>query len=65
MDHYPKIGDTVKILNDIGKELADDKYGEVIARDGEYIDIRLNKSNVVVERYICELELISQAVEND
>lgn len=65
MDHYPKIGDTVKILNDIGKEFDDDRIGEVIGRDGEYIDIRLKKSNVLIERYICELELISQAVKND
>lgn len=56
MDRYPKIGERVLILNDIGIEFVADKEGEVIERDGEYILIQLDKSCVVVERYICELE---------
>ena len=56
MNRYPEVGEKVRILNDIGIDFIDDKEGEVIYRDGEYIMIKLDKSCVVVERYPCELE---------
>lgn len=56
MDRYPDIGERVRILNDIGIEFVDDKEGEVIKRNGEYIYIQLDKSCIIIERYICELE---------
>ena len=44
MDRYPEIGEKVRILNDIGIEFVDDKEGEVIKRNGEYVYIQLDKS---------------------
>lgn len=56
MNRYPEIGETVKILDNIGADLENDRVGTVESRDGEYIFVRLNKSGVLCERYPCELE---------
>lgn len=58
MNRYPEIGETVKILDDIGINLKNDRIGTVESRDGEYILVKLNKSGVLCERYLCELEKV-------
>jgi hypothetical protein len=50
-----KKGMQVRILNDIGKELADDRIGTIEKVDGAYIYIKLDKSKAVVERYPNEI----------
>ena len=56
MNRYPKVGEKVKIMNDIGKDFVDDMIAVVESRDGEYIYVRTLKKRVLIERYICELE---------
>lgn len=58
MNRYPRIGEAVRILNSIGDDLANDRVGVVVDRDGEYVLIQLDMSEVLVERYPCELEPI-------
>mgnify|MGYP003113971734 CR=1 FL=1 len=53
-----KVGDIVRILMDAGLEEFDDKYGEVIDIDSEYIYVQLHNAEVIVERYIHEVELV-------
>ena len=56
MNRYPEIGEKVKIIDDIGAALENDRVGTVESRDGEHILVRLNKSGVFCDRYSCELE---------
>lgn len=58
MNRYPKVGEDVEVIVYKGKDFVNDKFGTVICRDGEYIDIKLHKSGVVVECYPCELKEI-------
>ena len=55
MNRYPRIGETVRIINDIGADLNSDRIGIVESRDGDYILVRLNKSSVLCDCYPCEL----------
>lgn len=57
MNRYPKVGETVQIMNDIGKDFVDDMIATVEYRDGEYIGVRTLKKRVLIERYPCELEI--------
>ncbi len=50
-----EVGTRVRILNDIGKDLNDDRVGKVVNVDGAYILVELDKSKVQVERYPNEL----------
>ena len=59
MNRYPNIDETVKVMRNIGHELKDDKIGKVLSRDGEYIIVKLYKSEVEVECYMYELEEIN------
>lgn len=45
----------VRILSDIGKELADDRIGTITEVNGAYIYIQLDKSKAIVERYPNEI----------
>lgn len=56
MNRYPRIGETVRIINDIGVALNSDRIGTVESRDGEYILVRLDKSGVLCDCYLCELD---------
>jgi len=49
------VGQPVRILSYIGEELNDDRIGVIEKIDGGYIDIRLNKSKALVERYPNEI----------
>ena len=54
-----KRGDRVRILSNIGKQLENDRVGKVTNVDGWYINIRLNKSKAIVERYPNEIEKLT------
>ncbi len=56
MNRYPKVGEKVRILNNIGKDFVDDMIAVVDYRDGEYVYVRTLKKRVLIERYVNELE---------
>lgn len=50
-----KKGQRVRILTNIGKELADDRIGTIINVDGAYILIEVDKSKAHIECYPNEI----------
>lgn len=56
MNRYPRVGETVRITNFIGKDFVDDMIATVEQRDGDYIYVRTLKKRVLIERYINELQ---------
>lgn len=55
-----EVGDTVEVLNDIGKDFKNDKVGEITNVDGYYILIELVKSKVEIECYPNEIKNLSK-----
>lgn len=54
---YPDIGQRVEIL--VPLQLSNNaRFGTVMSRDGEYIDVRPDGYNHIVELYCCELGLV-------
>ena len=54
-----KRGDRVRILSNIGKQLENDRVGTITNIDGWYVDIKLDKSKAIVERYPNEIERLT------
>lgn len=60
-----KVGQRVRILSDIGKELNEDRVGTIEKIDGGYIDIRTDKLKALVERYPNEITEIWSVEDED
>lgn len=60
-----KVGQRVRILSDIGKELNEDRVGTIEKINGGYIDIRTDKLKALVERYPNEITEIWSVEDED